>query len=94
MTPEVIRALFAGALHTLAPVVSSTFKKLTPTEIVESAEGISKTGAGKIGEGIPLEQVKPEVLKQIHFDKNGAYGYLPNKGTAYDRPEYDFTKKE
>ncbi|MEB3052676.1 hypothetical protein VCZ37_00840 [Bacillus pseudomycoides] len=54
-------------------------------------EGIRKAGVGKTGEGIPLEEVKPDVLKQIHPDDNGAYGYLPNEGTAYHKPEYDFT---
>lgn len=54
-------------------------------------KGVSKAGVGKTGEGIPLEEVKPDVLKQIHPDDNGAYGYLPNEGTAYHTPEYDFT---
>ncbi|PEF76581.1 hypothetical protein CON94_04570 [Bacillus pseudomycoides] len=54
-------------------------------------EGIRKAGVGKTGEGIPLEEVKPDVLNQIHPDDNGAYGYLPNEGTAYHKPEYDFT---
>lgn len=47
-----------------------------------------------MGEGIPLEKVKPDVLKQIHADDNGAYGYLPKEGTAYNKPEYDFTNVE
>ncbi|MED1475003.1 hypothetical protein [Bacillus pseudomycoides] len=54
-------------------------------------EGIRKAGVDKTGEGIPLEEVKPDVLNQIHPDDNGAYGYLPNEGTAYHKPEYDFT---
>ena len=60
-------------------------------EVNTGGEGVSKAGVGKTGEGIPLEEVKPDVLKQIHADDNGAYGYLPNEGIAYDRPEYDFT---
>jgi hypothetical protein len=47
---------------------------------------------GITGEGIPLERVKPNVLEQIHPDENAAYGYLPNKGTDYDKPSFDFTK--
>ncbi|MGG8360893.1 T7SS effector LXG polymorphic toxin [Bacillus cereus] len=58
------------------------------------AKGTGKTGVGKTGEGIPLEKVKPDVLKQIHADDNGAYGYLPKEGTAYNKPEYDFTNVE
>ncbi|MBJ8029920.1 hypothetical protein JDS96_18875 [Bacillus cereus group sp. N21] len=58
------------------------------------AKGAGKTGVGKTGEGIPLEEVKPEVLKQIHADDNGSYGYLPNEGTAYHKSEYDFTNVE
>ncbi|PGS28540.1 hypothetical protein COC59_05015 [Bacillus cereus] len=57
-------------------------------------KGTGKTGVGKTGEGIPLEKVKPDVLKQIHADDNGAYGYLPKEGTAYNKPEYDFTNVE
>ncbi|URZ04107.1 hypothetical protein [Clostridium felsineum] len=62
-----------------------------PVVNVGKNTGISKTGIGKTGEGIHLEEVKAEVLKQIHPDDNGAYGYLPNEGTAYHKPEYDFT---
>ncbi|NMM65853.1 hypothetical protein HBE96_25065 [Clostridium sp. P21] len=61
------------------------------TVIKEVDKGGSKAGVGKTGEGIPLEEVKPDVLRQIHPDDNGAYGYLPNEGTAYHRPKYDFT---
>ncbi|MGQ7872140.1 T7SS effector LXG polymorphic toxin [Bacillus sp. 1A] len=57
-------------------------------------KGMGKTGVGKTGEGIPLEKVKPDVLKQIHADDNGAYGYLPKEGTAYNKLEYDFTNVE
>ena len=49
------------------------------------------TGIGKTGEGLSPDEVNPDVFKQIHADENGAYGYLPNAGTAYDTPEYDFT---
>ena len=56
-----------------------------------SYQGVSKAGIGKTGEGIPLEEVKPDVLKKIHHDDNGTYGYIPNEGTAYDNPKYDFT---
>jgi len=56
-----------------------------------SPKGVTKAGIGKTGEGIHLDEVKPDVLKQIHADDNGAYGYLPNEGTAYDKAEYDFT---
>jgi hypothetical protein len=52
-------------------------------------EGTARIGT--TGEGIPLEKIKPEVLKQIRVDENAAYGYLPIKGTAYDKSEYDFT---
>lgn len=52
---------------------------------------VRETGVGKTGEGIPLEEVKQAVLKQIHEDASGAYGYLPNEGSAYYRAEYDFT---
>lgn len=31
------------------------------------------------------------MLKQIYPDDNGAYGYLPNEGSAYYNPKYDFT---
>ncbi|MBD7910557.1 pre-toxin TG domain-containing protein [Clostridium cibarium] len=55
------------------------------------AKGARIAVIGKTGEGIPLEEVKPYVLKQIYPDDNGAYGYLPNEGTAYHKPEYDFT---
>jgi hypothetical protein len=44
---------------------------------------------GATGEGIPLERVKPEVLKEVHPDNKAAYGYSPNKGTAYEK--FDFT---
>ncbi|KAA0756471.1 hypothetical protein DT250_30290 [Bacillus sp. AR2-1] len=57
-------------------------------------KGMGKTGVGKTGEGIPLEKVKPDVLKQIHANDNGAYGYLPKEGTAYNKLEYDFTNVE
>lgn len=53
-------------------------------------EGKGKSGVGKTGEGIPLSEVKEHVLTQIHPDNDGAYGYLPNAGTAYDRPDFDF----
>ncbi|MFL0251975.1 hypothetical protein ACJDT4_16265, partial [Clostridium neuense] len=56
-----------------------------------NTKGVSKAGIGKTGEGIPLDEVKPNVLKQIHADDNGAYGYLPNEGTPYYNPKYDFT---
>lgn len=56
-----------------------------------SPKGVRKAGVGKTGEGISLEEVKIDVLKEIHPDNNGAYGYLSNEGTAYDKPEYDFT---
>ncbi|PFD97146.1 type VII secretion protein [Bacillus cereus] len=59
-----------------------------------NGNSVRKTGIGKTGEGIPLEEVKPDVLKQIHADDKGAYGYLPNGGTAYHKPEYDFTNVE
>ncbi|WP_260632118.1 hypothetical protein [Bacillus bingmayongensis] len=58
-------------------------------EVSGAGDSVSKTG-----EGIPLEEVKPDVLKQIHADDKGAYGYLPNEGTAYHKPEYDFTNVE
>jgi hypothetical protein len=56
-------------------------------------EGEGKaTGVGKTGEGIPLEEVKPKVLEQIHSDDNAAYGYSPNEGTRYAK--FDFTDVE
>jgi len=61
---------------------------------ISNLESGGVKGTGKTGEGIPLEEVKPDVLKQIHADDNGAYGYLPNEGTAYNKPEYDFTNVE
>ena len=67
-------------------------KKIDIKDVVEEVgEGAAKAGVGKTGEGIPLEEVKPDVLKQIHSDNNGAYGYIPNEGTAYHNPKYDFT---
>lgn len=55
--------------------------------------GASKsTGVGTTGEGIPIEEVKPEVLEQIHTDDNAAYGYSPNEGSRYAK--YDFTEVE
>ena len=56
------------------------------------AERIRKTGIGKTGEGIPLEEVSEKVLKEIHVDKKAAYGYSPNEGTTYSK--YDFTDIE
>jgi hypothetical protein len=53
---------------------------------------IDRTGVGTTGEGIPIDRVEPEVLKEIHPDSNTAYGYSPNKGTAYEK--YDFTNVE
>lgn len=44
---------------------------------------------GATGEGIPIERVKPEVLKEVHPDSKAAYGYSPKKGTAYEN--FDFT---
>jgi hypothetical protein len=56
-------------------------------------EGASNaTGVGKTGEGIPLEEIKPKVLEQIHPDDNAAYGYSPNEGTRYAK--FDFTDVE
>jgi hypothetical protein len=46
------------------------------------------TGVGATGKGIPIERVKPSVLKEVHSDSRAAYGYSPNKWTAYER--YDF----
>ncbi|WP_297430548.1 hypothetical protein, partial [Clostridium sp.] len=60
-------------------------------KIKDDFKGAGNAGVGKTGEGIPLEEVKPDVLKQIYPDDNGAYGYLPNEGTAYYNPKYDFT---
>jgi hypothetical protein len=48
-----------------------------------------RTGVGATGEGIPIERVKPEVLKEVHPDSKAAYGYSPKKGTAYEK--IDFT---
>nr|WP_232337106.1 LXG domain-containing protein [Lysinibacillus timonensis] len=70
----------------------STKQPSSVDEVVHVGSG--KTGVGKTGEGIPIEKVKPSVLKQIYADDNGAYGYLPNEGTAYNKPEYDFTNVE
>lgn len=66
-------------------------KDIESENVKDGTTGVSKAGVGKTGEGIPLEEVRPDVLKQIHPDDNGAYGYLPNEGTAYHKPEYDFT---
>lgn len=38
--------------------------------------------------------MKSNVINQIYPDENGAYGYLPKEGTAYDKPEYDFKDVE
>lgn len=54
--------------------------------------GGNKTGVGVTGEGIPLEEVKPDVLEQIYPDDTGAYGYLSKEGTRYAK--YDFTDVE
>lgn len=35
-----------------------------------------KTGVGKNGEGIPIEEVKPHVLEQIYRDDTGVNEYL------------------
>jgi hypothetical protein len=51
-----------------------------------------RTGVGATGEGIPIERVKPEVLKKVHPDSKAAYGYSPNKGTDYEK--IDFTDVE
>ena len=60
---------------------------------VEDATKVArKTGVGVTGEGIPLEEVKPDVLKQIYPDDTGIYGYLPKEGTPYAK--YDFTDVE
>ena len=37
---------------------------------------------------------KTKVLEQIYYNENGAYGYLPKDGAAYDSPKYDFTNVE
>ena len=71
--------------------LGKSFKKVTSENKLEKQE---KASVGKTGEGIPIEKVKSDVLKKIHADDNGAYGYLPNEGTAYDKPEYDFTNVE
>jgi hypothetical protein len=48
-----------------------------------------RTGVGATGQGVPIERVKPKVLKEVHPDGKAAYGYSPNKGTAYHG--HDFT---
>lgn len=55
---------------------------------------IKKPKVGKTGESIPLEKVKTKVLEQIYYNENGACGYLPKDGAAYDSPKYDFTNVE
>lgn len=97
-TKTFFKGFFSGFEDGLYFAVGNSGEKIEePTNkkveepISENTEGVSKTGIGKTGEGIPLDEVKPDVLKQIHADDNGAYGYLPNEGTAYDKAEYDFT---
>ena len=51
-----------------------------------------RTGVGVTGEGIPIERVKPGVLKKVDPDSKAAYGYSPKKGTAYEK--FDFTDVE
>ncbi|MGX5556281.1 T7SS effector LXG polymorphic toxin [Bacillus cereus] len=91
MTPYGKGVKIVDKLHDLKKV--GNVKKATSGS-AGVAKGTGKTGVGKTGEGIPLEKVKPDVLKQIHADDNGAYGYLPKEGTAYNKPEYDFTNVE
>jgi len=91
MTPYGKGVKIVDKLHDLKKV--GDVKKATSGS-AGVAKGTGKTGVGKTGEGIPLEKVKPDVLKQIHADDNGAYGYLPKEGTAYNKPEYDFTNVE
>ncbi|MDA2178363.1 T7SS effector LXG polymorphic toxin [Bacillus cereus] len=91
MTPYGKGVKIVDKLHDLKKV--GDMKKATSGS-AGVAKGTGKTGVGKTGEGIPLEKVKPDVLKQIHADDNGAYGYLPKEGTAYNKPEYDFTNVE
>lgn len=75
-----------------------SFSNQTESQFIEN--GIEKrtgNGTGKTGEGIPLDKVErhvPHVLDYIYPNDNGAFGYLPRKGTAYDKPEYDFTNVE
>jgi hypothetical protein len=69
---------------------SSVVEKLQGEQEKGKIGGVNFTGIGKTGIGIPLDKIKPEVLKQIHADQDAAYGYLPNKGTPYDKPYYDF----
>ena len=54
-----------------------------------SVGGMQKTGIGKTGLGIPSEEIKPEVLQHLNRDDQGAYGYLPKEGSAYE--DFDFT---
>ncbi|MEB9414695.1 T7SS effector LXG polymorphic toxin [Bacillus cereus] len=91
MTPYGKGVKIVDKLHDLKKV--GDVKKATSGS-AGVAKGTGKIGVGKTGEGIPLEKVKPDVLKQIHADDNGAYGYLPKEGTAYNKPEYDFTNVE
>lgn len=69
---------------------SSVDEKLQEGQEEGKIGGVNFTGIGKTGLGIPLDKIKPEVLEQIHTDQDAAFGYLPNKGTPYDKPYYDF----
>ncbi|EOP69574.1 T7SS effector LXG polymorphic toxin [Bacillus cereus] len=96
---EMLQSFKRDASYAFSSVGGTIITKIPQGELIEAYYKFAKSkdggkGTGKTGEGIPLEEVKPDVLKQIHADDNGAYGYLPNEGTAYNKPEYDFTNVE
>ena len=93
LTVEDNHTFFVGNEEVLTHNTTNMLNNCNYTKEISEGitERVSKPKIGKTGEGIPLEEVKPDVLKQIHYDENGAYGYLPNEGTAYHKPEYDFT---
>jgi hypothetical protein len=71
------------------PIDKSKGKDYEESYKIEITKKTSRTGVGTTGEGIPIERVKPEVLQEMHPDRNAAYGYSPRKGTAYYN--FDFT---
>ncbi|WP_233277472.1 hypothetical protein [Paenibacillus durus] len=70
-------------------------RNIAALEELEDALKAGGTGEGvigKTGEGIPIEEVRPDILEQIYRDDAGVYGYLPKERTPYAK--YDFTDVE
>ena len=72
MNPKGVAVDAYGGKYSL-PNDKSTFEDFINYIVGHGDDAISKARVGKTDEGIPLEEVNPDVLKQIHPDNNGAY---------------------